>query len=352
MVKPKNMLSKIAGYLRIIRKGVERCLQEEGFSVEAFKTLFFQSIRNVVVLPDESILEKMLAALICGGHILLHDVPGVGKTLLARTFSRALGLSFSRIQFTPDLLPSDVTGINYFNQKTREFEFRPGPVFTNILLADEINRATPRTQSSLLECMQEATVTVDGETRKIGFPFLVLATENPLEMEGTFPLPEAQLDRFFMCLNLGYPGFEGEKAIVRRFLNDDPLEEVEAVATVEDLLTLKKLAAEVRFSEPVLNYMLTIARETRNMDGVRLGVSPRGTLYYARAAQALALLRGRNYVIPDDLQELAVPVLAHRLLLEMSASLQDVSRAELIKKVVSSVDVPLDTEYGMKADES
>ncbi|HHX74687.1 MAG TPA: AAA domain-containing protein [Firmicutes bacterium] len=333
-------------------KGEEQRLQEAGFSVKTFTAAFFQSIRNVVVLPDENILEKMLAALICGGHILLHDVPGVGKTLLARTFSRALGLSFSRIQFTPDLLPTDVTGINYFNQKTREFEFRPGPVFTNILLADEINRATPRTQSSLLECMQEATVTVDGETRKIGFPFLVLATENPLEMEGTFPLPEAQLDRFFMCLNLGYPGFEGEKAIVRRFLNDDPLEEVEAVATVEDLLTLKKLAAEVRFSEPVLNYMLTIARETRNMDGVRLGVSPRGTLYYARAAQALALLRGRNYVIPDDLQELAVPVLAHRLLLEMSASLQDVSRAELIKKVVSSVDVPLDTEYGMKADES
>jgi len=327
-------------------------LQEAEFSLEAFKTSFFQSIRNVVVLPDESILEKMLAALICGGHILLHDVPGVGKTLLARTFARALGLSFSRIQFTPDLLPTDVTGINYFNQKTREFEFRPGPVFTNILLADEINRATPRTQSSLLECMQEATVTVDGETRKLAFPFLVLATENPLDMEGTFPLPEVQLDRFFMCLNLGYPGFEEEKAIVRRFLNDDPLADVKPVATVRDLLVLKKLAAGIRFSEPVMNYMLAIVRKTRETDGVRLGVSPRGTLYYARAAQALALLRGRNFVIPDDLQELAVPVLAHRLLLEMSASLHDISRAELINKLVGSIEVPLDAEYGVRAGES
>lgn len=321
-------------------------------AVKEFKDKFFRTVREVVVMADEGILELMLAAVICEGHILLHDVPGVGKTLLARTFAKALGLSFNRIQFTPDLLPTDITGINYFNQKTREFEFRPGPVFTNILLADEINRATPRTQSSLLECMQEATVTVDGVTRKIGFPFLVLATENPMEMEGTFPLPEAQLDRFFLCLQLGYPEWEGEKTIVRRFLNHDPLQEVQPVASVEDLVKLRNLAAKVRFAEPVLDYLLAITRKTRETDGVRLGVSPRGTLYFARAAQALALLRGRDYVIPDDLQAVAVPVLAHRLLLETSFSLQDVSRGEIIKKVLAEVDVPLDEEYGMKADEA
>ena len=282
-------------------------------------------------MADEQILELMLTAVTCGGHILLHDVPGVGKTLLARTFAKALGLSFNRIQFTPDLLPTDVTGINYFNQKTREFEFRPGPVFTNILLADEINRATPRTQSSLLECMQEATVTVDGVTREIGFPFLVLATENPMEMEGTFPLPEAQLDRFFMCLQLGYPEREGEKTIIRRFINNDPLQEVEPVATVEDLVKLRNLAAKVRFAEPVLDYLLSITRETRETEGVRLGVSPRGTLYFARAAQALALLRGRDYVIPDDIQDVAVrcwPMFVVGNLI----SLQDVSRGEIIKR--------------------
>jgi len=327
-------------------------LEETITAVKEFKTKFFRTVREVVVMADEEILELMLTAVICEGHILLHDVPGVGKTLLARTFAKALGLSFNRIQFTPDLLPTDITGINYFNQKTREFEFRPGPVFTNILLADEINRATPRTQSSLLECMQEATVTVDGVTREIGFPFLVLATENPMEMEGTFPLPEAQLDRFFMCLQLGYPEWEGEKTIVRRFLNNDPLQEIKPVATIEDLVKLRNLAAKVRFAEPVLDYLLAITRETREMDGVRLGVSPRGTLYFARAAQALALLRGRDYVIPDDLQDVAVPVLAHRLLLETTFSLQDVSRGELIKTILARVDVPLDEAYGMKADEA
>lgn len=327
-------------------------MEETITAVKEFKTKFFRTVREVVVMADEEILELMLTAVICEGHILLHDVPGVGKTLLARTFAKALGLSFNRIQFTPDLLPTDITGINYFNQKTREFEFRPGPVFTNILLADEINRATPRTQSSLLECMQEATVTVDGVTREIGFPFLVLATENPMEMEGTFPLPEAQLDRFFMCLQLGYPEWEGEKTIVRRFLNNDPLQEIKPVATIEDLVKLRNLAAKVRFAEPVLDYLLAITRETREMDGVRLGVSPRGTLYFARAAQALALLRGRDYVIPDDLQDVAVPVLAHRLLLETTFSLQDVSRGELIKTILARVDVPLDEAYGMKADEA
>lgn len=327
-------------------------LQENPADVKQFKESFFQAIRKVVVLADEWVLEMMLTALICGGHILLHDVPGVGKTLLARTFSRALGLSFNRIQFTPDLLPTDVTGLNYFNQKTREFEFRPGPVFSNILLADEINRATPRTQSGLLECMQEATVTVDGVTRKIEPPFLVLATENPLEMEGTFPLPEAQLDRFFMCLQLGYPELENEKEIIGRFLNEDPLEEVEPVAGGEDIEVLRKMAAKVRFAEPVMEYLLAISRATRDWEGVSLGVSPRGSLYFARAAQALALLRGRDFVLPDDLQDVAVPVLAHRLMLETSTSLQDISRREIIEKIIKNIDVPLDAEYGMKDDEA
>lgn len=300
-----------------------------------------ETIRRVVVLKDLKVLELMSVALLCQGHILLDDIPGVGKTLLAQTFARALNLSFKRIQFTPDLLPSDVTGLNYYNQKENAFVFLPGPVFCNILLADEINRATPRAQSSLLECMQEGTVTVDGKTRQISPPFLVIATQNPLEMEGTFPLPEAQLDRFLLNLKLGYPTSEGEKEMIQRFLNQDPLQEIDPIIREEDLLRLKKEISTIYYSPIVLDYALAITRKTREISQIRLGSSPRGSLYLARAAQALAGVRGRDYVLPDDVQDAAIPVLSHRILPDISSSLHEKTGEELIKQVLESIEVPI-----------
>ncbi|MEW6523687.1 MAG: AAA family ATPase [Bacillota bacterium] len=297
------------------------------------------NVRRVVV-GQAGTTELLLVALICEGHVLLEDVPGVGKTLLARTFARSLDLTFKRVQFTPDLLPSDVTGVNFFNQKAGAFEFRPGPVFTNILLADEINRATPRTQSSLLEAMEEKQVSVDGVTYSLPRPFLVLATQNPVEMEGTFPLPEAQVDRFLIRLELGYPDISGEQEIVRRFLSGDPLSELEPVARPGALSLLKEAAAGVFVSAPVLEYLVKICRATRDLGVLRLGVSPRGALALGRTARALALLRGRHYVIPDDVKELAGPVLAHRVLLNADASLRLRHPADIIKESLELVPVP------------
>lgn len=299
------------------------------------------SVNRVMVLPQEKLLELMLAAVICRGHILLDDIPGVGKTMLARTFAASLGLDCKRIQFTPDLLPADVTGMNVFNQKEREFEFRPGPVFTSILLADEINRATPRTQSSLLESMQEATVTIDGVTHSLQDPFLVMATQNPVEMEGTFPLPEAQLDRFLFCLRLGYPSREGEKEIINRFINANPLEEVEPVAGYEEIRSMRQTLTGVFLAEPVQEYIVDLGRNTRELEGIRLGTSPRGTLYLARAAQAMALLRGRDYVLPDDVQDVASPVLSHRLLTSVSSTVFAVTGEELVNKALKETPVPV-----------
>lgn len=300
-----------------------------------------ETVNRVMVLPGEDILELMLAAVICRGHILLDDIPGVGKTMLARTFSSSLGLNFKRIQFTPDLLPADVTGMNIFNQKEREFNFRPGPVFTNILLADEINRATPRTQSSLLESMQEATVTIDGETHRLQDPFLVLATQNPVEMEGTFPLPEAQLDRFLFCLRLGYPSADGEREIVNRFINDNPLKKVQPIAGTQEVQWLREAAKKVYLAPPVQEYLVSLSRNTRELEDVRLGASPRGTLYLARAAQAVALIRGRDYVLPDDVQDVAEPVLAHRLLTAVSSAVFEVTGQDLVEKALKNTPVPV-----------
>jgi MoxR-like ATPase len=299
------------------------------------------NVESVVVLEDRAVVDYLLVALICRGHVLLNDVPGVGKTLLCRTFARSLDLDFKRIQFTPDLLPSDVVGINFYNQRESEFEFRPGPVFTNVVLADEINRATPRTQSSLLECMQEATVTVDGVTRQMEKPFLVIATQNPVEMEGTFPLPEAQMDRFLMCLGLGYPSSDREREMVLRFLDADPLSQVRPVASRDDIETLERASAEVSFSSPVMDYALALSRVTRSLDGVRLGVSPRGSLFLCRCARALALVRGRSYVIPDDVQELAVPVLAHRIVPDVSSSLFESGEASIVRQALARIPVPV-----------
>jgi len=300
-----------------------------------------ETVESVVVLEDRAIVDYLLVALICHGHVLLNDVPGVGKTLLCRTFARSLDLRFKRIQFTPDLLPSDVTGINFYNQKNGEFEFRAGPVFANVVLADEINRATPRTQSSLLECMQEGTVTVDGVTRVLDQPFLVIATQNPVEMEGTFPLPEAQLDRFLMSLRLGYPASERERDIVRRFMDSDPLSQIVPVISRDDIKTMERATAEVSFSEPVLQYGLAVSRMTRSLESVRLGVSPRGSLFLCKCARALALVRGRSYVLPDDIQELAVPVLAHRIVPDVSSSLYESGTEAIVGQALERVPVPV-----------
>lgn len=307
---------------------------------KTFKALE-ETIKRVVVLKDRRVLELMFVALLGQGHILLDDIPGVGKTLLARTFAYSLDLSFKRIQFTPDLLPSDVTGLNYYSQKENAFIFLPGPVFSHILLADEINRATPRTQSSLLESMQEGTVTIDGETRTIASPFLVIATQNPLEMEGTFPLPEAQLDRFLFSLKLGYPSLQGEREIIHRFLHRDPLKDITPILKAEDLAPLKEEISKIHYSQVVLDYLLSITRKTREVSQIRLGSSPRGSLYLARSAQILAGIRGRDYVLPDDVQDTAIPVLAHRILPATLSSLHEKTGEEIIQHVLESIEVPI-----------
>jgi MoxR-like ATPase len=302
-----------------------------------------------VVVGKEEAVEQLLVALLCRGHALLEDVPGVGKTLLARSLAATMACSFRRIQFTPDVLPTDVTGSSVFDQRTANFEFRPGPVFTQILLADEINRATPRAQSALLEAMEERQVTVDGETMPLPRPFLVLATQNPVELEGTFPLPEAQLDRFLVRVTLGYPSVEEEDAILRRFERDDPFARLEAVVTPEDVVVLQDRRGQIEVSDPVRSYLLEVVRATRTDTRVALGASPRAALALHRATQARALLQGRPYVLPDDVKALARPVLAHRLLLTAQARLRGDTPEGVIAAVVDSVPVPVEDEGRLAA---
>ncbi|HEX5503283.1 MAG TPA: AAA family ATPase, partial [Thermomicrobiales bacterium] len=287
-------------------------------------------------------IEQTLVALLCEGHLLLEDVPGVGKTTLARALARSLGGEFRRIQFTPDLLPSDIGGITYFNQRRGEFEFRPGPVFANVVLADEINRATPRTQSALLEAMEERTVTVEGETMPLPRPFLVLATENPIELEGTFPLPEAQLDRFLLRLAIGYPDEDEEDSLLVRFAGPHPLLDLTPVVAPDDLAGLIRAAREVHLGDELRRYLTRLVRATRTHDAVELGASPRGTLALGRASQALAALRGREYVLPDDIKALAGPVLAHRLILSPEARLRGRTAPQLLAEIVAGVPVPVE----------
>lgn len=294
---------------------------------------------NKVIIGKSEVIDLVLTALLSGGHILLEDVPGTGKTKLAKSLARSLDLPFSRIQFTPDLLPSDITGINYYNQKQGEFVYREGPVFANIVLADEINRATPRTQSSLLECMEERQVTVDGVTMHLEEPFLVIATQNPIETAGTYPLPEAQLDRFLMQLPMGLPEESEELQMIERFIKGDPLDEIEPVCKKETLLLMSQVHREIFVHTAVREYILALITKTRNHDKIKLGVSPRGTLAFVKAAQAYAVVQGRSYVVPEDVKALAIPVMAHRVVMYGGINRAQ-NTVNTIKEILDQVPVP------------
>jgi MoxR-like ATPase len=298
--------------------------------------------RNVerVLVGKRPVVELAIVSLLCEGHVLIEDVPGIGKTTLARSLARSIGGTFRRLQCTPDLLPSDVTGVSVFNQREADFTFRPGPIFANVLLADEINRATPRTQSAVLEAMQEAQVSVDGVTRPLPRPFVVLATQNPVELEGTFPLPEAQLDRFLMRLSLGYPSELDEEALVARG-GAALAEPIQPVVACEDVLAAIEETSHVRVHDDVRRYLVKVARATRNDQDVRLGTSPRATLALHRATQAWAAMQGRDFVLPDDVKRLAVPVLAHRLIASLEARLRGRDAAAIVQSILDTVPVPV-----------
>jgi MoxR-like ATPase len=292
-----------------------------------------------VIVGKHHEVRLALVALLCRGHLLIEDVPGTGKTVLAKAIARSLGCSFRRIQFTPDLLPSDVTGLSIYNQKNQEFEFRPGPIMAQVVLADEINRATPKTQSSLLECMEERQATIDGTTYAMPDPFLVIATQNPIEYEGTFALPEAQLDRFMLRIRLGYPQPIEEVVILDEQKRSHPLEELEVVCSVEELRGMQSAIRDIYVDSTVADYIVRVVNGTRNHPDVYLGASPRGSIALYRAGQALAGLLGRDYVIPDDVKTLAEPALAHRLIIKTSASIHDVQAANIIRELLDATPI-------------
>ena len=301
-----------------------------------------QSIGRVIVGKEE-VLNLLLVALLCEGHVLFEDVPGIGKTTLAKSLAKSLGCSFQRIQFTPDLLPSDITGITFFNQKSGEFEFRPGPLLSQVVLADEINRATPRTQSALLEAMEERQISVERETMALPRPFIVIATQNPIELEGTFPLPEAQLDRFFMRLRLDYPSQSEERQILQRFREAQPLQNLTPVLEGTRLEALQREVRTIRVEGSIESYVVELVRATRVHGGVELGVSPRGTMALYRASQARAAINGRSYVIPDDVKQVAHPVLSHRMIATSQARLHGRVMDQVIDDVLHSVPVPVES---------
>ncbi len=303
-----------------------------------------ENIAKVIVGKDSTI-DMICVSMLCGGHVLLEDVPGTGKTMLIKSLAASVGCDFKRIQFTPDLLPSDITGVNFFNMKSSEFEFVRGPVFTNILLADEINRATPKTQSGLLECMEEKQATIDGKTYPLATPFMVIATQNPVETLGTFPLPEAQLDRFLMKGKMEYPSHSESVGILARFDKSSPLESLEAVVTAEELIEAIALLPEIYICPELMDYISSIVEATRTYPGVLLGVSPRGALALMKAAKGYAAISGRSYVLPDDIQRAAHPVLDHRIMLESAARIRRGALEKVIEDILKSTRVPTEAVF-------
>lgn len=318
-------------------------------NIEAIKLLNDAVKENVgkVIVGKDDVIELLVIALVTSGHVLLEDVPGTGKTLLAKSLANSLDLTFKRIQFTPDLLPSDLSGIHFFNQKEADFEFRPGPLFTNLLLADEINRATPRTQSSLLECMEERQISIDGETKKLDLPFMVIATQNPVEQQGTFPLPEAQLDRFLFKIKMGYPSTEEGLELLKRFKQNDPLQQLAQIATKDAIITASKSYQQVQVSDEMLAYLLEIVEHTRTRDDITVGVSPRGSQAMLRAVQVHAILRGRQFVTPDDIKAMAKPVLAHRLAIRgLNRNMQHAE--SIIEDIINRIQVPAEPQFALE----
>ena len=307
--------------------------------VESLATRLIANIEKVIV-GKHSTIELAVAGLFCQGHLLIEDVPGVGKTMLARSLARSLGCSFSRIQFTPDMLPSDVTGVSIFNQVNNEFEFRPGPIMAQIVLADEINRATPKTQAALLEAMEERQVTVDGVTHKLPHPFMVQATQNPIEYEGTFPLPEAQVDRFLMRIKLGYPHVDEEIRMLERQQYQHPIETLKQVVSVQELTDVQEEVKKIYVSDGIKRYIVDLIQLTREHAEAYLGASPRGSIALFRTAQARAAMLGRDYVLPDDVKALAIPTLAHRIILSPGARLRDMSARQIVEEILQTVPVP------------
>ena len=307
--------------------------------IQSFGNKLLINLEKVIVGKRQTI-ETIVVGLLCQGHVLIEDVPGVGKTMLARSLAKSLGCSFNRLQFTPDMLPSDVTGVSIFDQSKRVFEFRPGPVFAQIVLVDEINRATPKTQAALLESMEEKQVTVDGITHALPNPFMVLATQNPIEYEGTFPLPEAQLDRFLLRVRLGYPTQTDEIEILDRQQLQHPIDSLEAVITVEELQAVMKEIKKIYVSKPIKRYLVDLVNRTRQSSDVYLGASPRGSLALFRTGQAVAALAGRDFVLPDDIKSLAVPVLAHRVIVGPAARLRELSSEKIVEEILENLPVP------------
>jgi len=308
-------------------------------NIKSFGTTLVTNLEKVIVGKRRAI-EWIVVGLLCQGHVLIEDVPGVGKTVLARSLAKSLGCSFNRLQFTPDMLPSDVTGVSIYNQSSKEFEFRSGPIFAQIVLVDEINRATPKTQAALLEAMEERQVTVDGATHPLPRPFMVLATQNPIEYEGTFPLPEAQLDRFLLRVRLGYPAPSDEMQVLDRQQLRHPIESLEPVVQVDEILAAVEEIRKVYVSEPVKKYIVDLTNHTRQNADVYLGASPRGSLGLYRAGQALAALAGRAYVLPDDIKALAAPVLAHRVIVGPAARLRELSAEKIVEEILENLPVP------------
>ena len=316
--------------------------------IQAFANKVFENLEKVIIGKRQN-AELVVIGLLCQGHLLIEDVPGVGKTMLARSLARSLGCTFSRIQFTPDMLPSDVTGVSVFNQLKRNFEYRPGPLMAQIILADEINRATPKTQSALLEAMEEHQITVDGITHHLPSPFMVLATQNPIEYEGTFPLPEAQLDRFLLRIRLGYPSLNDEIRILELQQLRHPIDTLESVVSLEELVLVQEAVKQIYISPAIKRYIVELTRATRESSDIYLGASPRGSLGLFRAGQARAAISGRDFVLPDDIKALAEHVLAHRLVISPSARLKNISSDEMVSEILRSLPV-VGIEFTQKAE--